>query len=144
MTPSPNILLFRRVTRRFPARPLWEEIEAAMTPTPDEPFFERCFLEWSKRGYRPLNLAWLFEWYQSGRIPVGAPQATTRKGITVGASPRPASHEILNSRLTCAEIIAFAEADEASRPQTERQSIDNEDMTLDAVMEIVRNHEKAL
>lgn len=135
----PAIKLFRRVTCRYPSRPLWSEIEAAMGEPPNELFFELCFKEWSKRGYKPLNLAWLFEWYKAGRIPQGVPEkpATKRPGAYVGASAPSVKREIENQHLSMDEILAIAaEADAAKRPAfappLERQ------YTFEEIMQIVR------
>lgn len=45
---------------------LYDEIIETLGETPDGPRLARCYQEWVKRGFKPTNYAWLFDWYVRG------------------------------------------------------------------------------
>jgi hypothetical protein len=67
-TDSPALQTFRAVAGQYPPKAIWDQvIEAVGDKTIDQlmPFFR----EWVKRGYRPMNLGWLFDWATAGAVP---------------------------------------------------------------------------
>lgn len=62
----PAILAVRSATSRYPKKELWDEIIRFLGDSPDVEKIRGCYLEWIKRGYKPINFAWLFDWTVTG------------------------------------------------------------------------------
>jgi hypothetical protein len=54
---------------------LYDEMIETLGETPDGPRLARCYQEWVKRGFKPTNYAWLFDWYVRGIPENGAGSA---------------------------------------------------------------------
>lgn len=65
----PAVQAVRQVLNRYPNRATFPAIAEALGGVPDTPRLRECFVEWCKRGFNPLNLAWLFQWYACGIPP---------------------------------------------------------------------------
>ena len=65
----PAIASVRHLIERYPPRDEWAAIIDVVGDEPDTERLAECFGEWSHRGYRPNNFAWIYEWYQRGTIP---------------------------------------------------------------------------
>jgi len=84
----PQIVLFREVTRKYPAKAsqftvitsvdkVGDRLLRDVIPDDLEPFYR----EWCDRGYNPMSVKWL-EWAVSGKIPTNGKQAQPQ-GVTV-------------------------------------------------------------
>lgn len=63
-----QIELIRHVTGKTPPSALWESFTKVIgTATEDE--IRPYFLAWIERGYKPVNYAWLTDWFATGMIP---------------------------------------------------------------------------
>jgi hypothetical protein len=71
------IVAVRHLTGRYPPRPLWPTIEAAIGDQPDTALLRACYEAWLSRGYNGRSFVWLFEWYAQG----GAPEDNRRPGV---------------------------------------------------------------
>ena len=93
----PQIILFREVTRRYPAKgsqftvitsvdKVGDRLGQEATAEDLEPFYR----EWCDRGYNPVSVKWLSEWAVSGNIPQrvngNGSKPTQPKGMTVAQS----------------------------------------------------------
>ena len=93
----PQIILFREVTRRYPAKgsqftvitsvdKVGDRIGKEATAEDLEPFYR----EWCDRGYNPVSVKWLSEWAVPGQIPQrtngNGHKPTQPKGMTVAQS----------------------------------------------------------
>jgi len=67
-TAHPAIQAYRTAVggRAYPKRELYDPIIEALGETPDIPRLTDCRRAWIARGFKPVNYAWLFEWYQDG------------------------------------------------------------------------------
>jgi hypothetical protein len=62
----PAILAVKSVTSRYPKKGLWDEVIRFLGELPDTEKMQGCYVEWIKRGYNEMNLAWLFDWTVTG------------------------------------------------------------------------------
>jgi hypothetical protein len=62
----PAILAVKSVMSRYPKKELWDEMIQFLGNSPDAEKIQSCYLAWIKRGYNPLNYAWLFDWTVTG------------------------------------------------------------------------------
>ena len=62
----PAILAVKSVMSRYPKKELWDEMIQFLGDSPDAEQIKACYLAWVKRGYNPLNYAWLFDWTVTG------------------------------------------------------------------------------
>lgn len=65
----PAIVAFRQVTHNYPVLGARDAVIEHLGETPDMARLQKCFEEWSIRGYKPVNLVWLTEWYAKGIPP---------------------------------------------------------------------------
>lgn len=137
----PAIVLFRELTHRYPTRELVPGVIDALGERPDRKWLTTCYHEWLKRGYRPLNLAWLFEWYAQGKIPSGPVRRRD-----VGASQTQAAPVAVappeNQTMPLSEILRIVEEHESKISNPEPEPFENEDITTDEVLRIVEEHER--
>lgn len=68
-TRSPAIRAFRSVTGRYPRKNQYDSIIKAVGEHPKLPLLKSCWVEWSERGYSPVNVKWVIDWYRSGSVP---------------------------------------------------------------------------
>lgn len=61
-----GIEVIRQICDRYPPKKIWDDLEAVVTSTPDTDRLNTCFKEWLKRGFKPINYAWVTDWYVSG------------------------------------------------------------------------------
>ena len=57
---------FRRLTGRYPPKINYDQVIDVLGDNPDELKMKHCYQEWCGRGYKPVNLAWLLDWYVNG------------------------------------------------------------------------------
>jgi len=62
----PAILAVKAATSRYPKKELWDEVIQFLGDSPDLEKIRACYIAWIKRGYRPDNFAWLFDWTVTG------------------------------------------------------------------------------
>lgn len=62
----PAIEAVRATANTYPPKALWDEIIEKVGEQPNLELMARCFLEWVKKGFKPVNYAWLFDWYLNG------------------------------------------------------------------------------
>lgn len=62
----PAIQAVKAVISRYPKKELWDEIIQFLGDKPEVEKLQSCYLAWIKRGYNPLNYAWLFDWTVTG------------------------------------------------------------------------------
>ena len=62
----PAILAVKSVMSRYPKKDLWDEMILFLGDSPDTEKIKGCYLAWIKRGYNPVNFAWLFDWTVTG------------------------------------------------------------------------------
>jgi len=62
----PAILAIKAATSRYPKKELWDEMIQFLGDSPDTGKIQACYIAWIKRGYRPDNFAWLFDWTVTG------------------------------------------------------------------------------
>lgn len=60
------IIAVRELAEMFPPRSEWNDIIEVLGDDPDISKLTDCWLEWSDRGYSPLNWAWATDWYPGG------------------------------------------------------------------------------
>lgn len=81
----PQIVIFREVTKAYPHKSLYERVIAAIGSAGVDdvrPYFNA----WTERGYNPLNLSWLTDWFANRQIPSkNGPGATQPKNQFPGA-----------------------------------------------------------
>lgn len=91
----PQIVLFREVVRRYPAKgsqftvitsvdKIGDRLGRDAIPEDLDPFYR----EWCDRGYNPTSVKWLSEWAVSGIIPKNGrtPQTNIPQGVSVAQS----------------------------------------------------------
>ncbi len=69
-TDSVQIKTFRRVTGKYPAKPLYDKVLEFLGDEPDESKMKNAYTAWLSRGYNPNAITWL-EWYRDG-VPIRA------------------------------------------------------------------------
>ena len=91
----PAVQAVRQVLNRYPNRATFPAIAEALGGVPDTPRLRECFVEWCKRGFNPLNLAWLFQWYACGIPPDtrASPALAHRNGAARFATRNTAQNE---------------------------------------------------
>lgn len=65
----PAIIAVTEICERYPKKELWDVIIEVCGDDPDIDLMVEAQAEWARRGFSPMNFAWLFEWYASGKIP---------------------------------------------------------------------------
>lgn len=66
--PPPQVAVFRAVTKRYPPKQLYDRVcQVIGEHTADDlkPYYEA----WLVRGYNPVSLIWLLEWFAKREIP---------------------------------------------------------------------------
>lgn len=61
----PAIVAFKAATGTYPKRALMDHVIETLGEAPDSVRLNDVFVAWTKRGYNPMNLAWL-DWYING------------------------------------------------------------------------------
>jgi hypothetical protein len=65
-------------TGRKPPRVLFDKVIAQVGDKPDVARMKAAYEEWLSRGYKPVNMAWLFDWYVNG-VPSNGSRASPGK-----------------------------------------------------------------
>ncbi|MHB0858198.1 MAG: helix-turn-helix domain-containing protein [Anaerolineae bacterium] len=82
--PGPPVLPALRAVEDLlghrPPRVLWPRIRRTLGDQPDVACLRACYQAWCARGFRPTNLAWLFEWYPAGGPPRHTAPPHARQG----------------------------------------------------------------
>lgn len=83
----PELVLFRKVTRRYPNEANWQGVIESIAKVSErlgrdvtEDDLNDFYKSWTAKGYNPLNLAWL-DWAVTGQIPKNGKQASDLDGI---------------------------------------------------------------
>jgi len=74
---APIIQAVREIMRAYPPKGVWDKLIRDICDPPDLAKMRVCYETWCARGYKPMNLAWLFEWYVQGIPPAGNGRKTT-------------------------------------------------------------------
>lgn len=65
----PAIVAVRELLERFPPKQEWDKIIEILGEEFDVSYLVQAQAEWARRGYRPYNLNWLYDWYVNRSIP---------------------------------------------------------------------------
>lgn len=109
----PAILACKSVARMYPPLEIYDDIIAALGPTPDEQKLTQCRKAWVARGYSPTNWSWALEWYRDG-IPErkGKNASTNRPNAYTGSrsatGPGPTAQPAPERKLDTGDIPADA------------------------------------
>lgn len=77
----------------YPPKALWDEMILKVGETPNLELMAHCFLEWVKKGFKPTNYAWLFDWYLSGGPTTNG--GSNQQRIVGDAAPKPGKYDHL-------------------------------------------------
>src|SRR5262245_4304532 len=56
----------RGIASLYPPKALWDDLISLLGDSPDAEKLMACWKEWVKRGWRPTNWSWVFDWYTNG------------------------------------------------------------------------------
>lgn len=59
----PAIVAVREILEKYPPKAEWDKIIEVLGDDFDVDYLVECQAEWARRGYRPFNYNWLYEWY---------------------------------------------------------------------------------
>lgn len=59
----PAIVAVREILEKYPPKKEWDQIIEVLGEDFDVDYLVECQAEWARRGYRPFNYSWLYEWY---------------------------------------------------------------------------------
>ncbi len=62
----PAILAYKHVARRMPSKAAYDMVIASLGEEPDIDLMTCCWNEWVARGYNPLSIKWVQDWYTQG------------------------------------------------------------------------------
>jgi hypothetical protein len=118
-TQHPAVQAVRAVMSRYPNRVNFAAIADALGEQPDEAKLRECFAEWCKRGFNPLNLAWLFQWYACGIPPDTRASPPAWNGAHANGNPAPPR---FTTRNTVHNEAAMLEAIRRTRERAKRNA----------------------
>lgn len=66
LSKHPAIQAARSAINRYPNKITWPAIIETLGESPDAPRLRKCAATWIARGFNPLNLDWIHDWYING------------------------------------------------------------------------------
>lgn len=77
----PAIQAVREVMNKYPPVAAYDIVIEVLENKPDKTVMQACYREWLERGYNPMSLKWLTDWYVNG-MPQRAGGNVSKRGMT--------------------------------------------------------------
>lgn len=82
--PPVSVKVWREVTRRYPPREIWSDVDNCLGAAPDKSKLEMVYKAWLLRGNKPTNYGGILDWYKTGIPPNGPFRLPTQAEMNAG------------------------------------------------------------